>query len=583
MSNSDDPQKLLELLRAGLPKPPTQVDTDTLRYAIYARKSTTSEDRQASSKEDQIRECMEKVATPDNLKVVEIYEESFSAKVADTREDFNRLINDIENGRIDGLIAWHPDRLPRNMKEAGTIIDLVDRGLIKDLRFPTFTFENTPAGKMLLGITFVMAKQYSEHLAESVDRGNKRAVEDGEFIGKFKHGYIIDAKRNLIPDPRNFTKIKHMFSMALEGKSQKDIRLWINNQFYAAQKRSGGAYVPHVWDKDDVSKLLRDPLYAGVHRWGKTFINLAERYDFEPMISVDDFLKINKISDLDKVKVLAIHRPRSGTKADLLRGMVYCDKCHKTLTSMLIPKRDKQTNEVIHARYYYKCETPECEMHDKSARADLVINVAQEFFEHFLFVTESNYFTFVKQAENEAVRKTKEFDSTIAKLKVEIANKEKSYSQTKELVVSNPRLANHYDLDSYTKAIEKIKKDYKKAMGQRGNIKASIPTFEQYLKLFETTPVILGKIRDMKQMDALLRIFFSNFTIAPGEKSFAKGSTVTYKLKEPWNGFLESNDFVRGALDALCFEHFLGWLNRFEDQTGQGSCAASSPSTLCDL
>lgn len=559
MSNTDDPQKLLELLQAGLPKPPNQVDTDTLRYAIYARKSTTSEDRQASSKEDQIRECMEKVVTPNNLNVVEIYEESFSAKVADTRENFNRLINDIENGRIDGLIAWHPDRLSRNMKEAGTIIDLVDRGLIKDLRFPTFTFENTPAGKMLLGITFVMAKQYSEHLAESVDRGNKRAIEDGEFIGKFKHGYIIDAKRNLIPDPRNFTKIKHMFSMALEGKSQKDIRLWINNQFYAAQKRSGGEYVPHVWDKDDVSKLLRDPHYAGVHRWGKTLINLVEKYDFEPMITVEDFLKINKISNLDETKVLAIHRPRSGTKADLLRGIVYCGKCHKTLTSMLIPKRDKQTNEVIHARYYYKCETPECEMYDKSARASLVISAAQEFFEHFLFVTKTNYSYFVKQAEKEAERQTKEFDSTVARLKVEIANKEKAYGQTKDLVLDKPHLSDHFDLDSQAKEIEKIKNNYKKAMNQRGNIKGSIPTFEEYLKLFETTPVILGKIRDMKQMDALLRIFFSNFTITPGKKSFVKGSTVSCKLKEPWNGFLESNDFVLGAgTGTLTLDLFLG-------------------------
>jgi len=161
MADHANPQKLLELLQAGQPKAPGDVDTDTLRYALYVRKSTTSEDRQASSIEDQIQECMEKVVIPNNLNVVKVYEESFSAKVADTRIKFNALINEIENGHIDGLIAWHPDRLSRNMKEAGAIIDLVDRGLIKDLRFPTFTFENTPAGKMLLGITFVMAKQSS--------------------------------------------------------------------------------------------------------------------------------------------------------------------------------------------------------------------------------------------------------------------------------------------------------------------------------------------------------------------------------------------------------------------------------------
>ena len=214
-------QQLLELLKAGQPEDMTKVDTSQVRYALYARKSTTSEDRQASSIEDQIKECMDVVVIPNGLNVVEVYQESVSAKYPDARERFSDMIRDIQMGRIDGVIAWHPDRLSRNMKDAGAIIDLVDRHAIRDLKFKTFTFENTPAGKMLLGITFVMAKQYSEHLSESVGRGNKRATEDGEFIGKFMHGYVIDAQRHLQPDPDNFKLIKHMLNMSIEGKSQK--------------------------------------------------------------------------------------------------------------------------------------------------------------------------------------------------------------------------------------------------------------------------------------------------------------------------------------------------------------------------
>ncbi len=548
MSELSSTQKLMELLLAGRPKAPGDVDTRTVNYAIYARKSTTSEDRQASSIEDQIKECMEKVVAPNDLNVVSVYEESFSAKVADTREEFKRLINEIENGHIDGLIAWHPDRLSRNMKEAGAIIDLVDRGLIKDLRFPTFTFENTPAGKMLLGITFVMAKQYSEHLAESVDRGNKRAVEDAEFIGKFKHGYVVDINRTFQPDPRNFTKVKQIFDMILDGKSQKDARLWINEQGYTVQKLPGSEYVPHRWSKDDVSNLVRDPHYAGVHKWGKNFTDLVAAYDFETMISVEDFLKINRVDSLNNAKILAISSPRSGNiRADLLRGKVYCAACEKTLTSMLIDKRSKETGEIKESRYYYKCETEGCDMEGKSARASLVVDAAQKFFRDYLFITKSNYAHFVKEAEKEAKRKSVEFDSIIARSKTLIANKEKSYEQTKELILKNPDLKDHYDLDKYSKEIEKIKKEYAKALKRKDSIKGAIPTFEEYLKLLETTPVILSKIREMKAMDALLRIFFSNFTISPGENGFRKGSKVSYKLNEPYQGFVENGDFVRGA------------------------------------
>ncbi len=51
----------------------------------------------------------------------------------------------------------------------------------------------------------------------------------------------------------------------------------------------------------------------------------------------------------------------------------------------------------------------------------------------------------------------------------------------------------------------------------------------------------------MKTMDSLLRYFFSNFTVSPIQDGNYKGSKVTYKLKEPYDGFLEDGDFVNGA------------------------------------
>jgi site-specific DNA recombinase len=547
MVNIESAQDLLELLQAS--QGVEELDLSSISYALYARKSTTSEDRQASSVPDQIKECMDKVVIPNDLNTPKIYKDNFSAKVAGTRDDFKNLIKDIENGRINGLIAWHPDRLSRNMKEAGEIIDLVDRGLIKDLRFATFTFENTPAGKMLLGITFVIAKQYSEHLAESVDRGNKRAVEDGEFIGKYKHGYVVNERREFEPDSYGFTLVKHMFEMALEGKAQKEILAWINDQSYRVQKRPGGEYVEHTWDKDDVSKLLKDPHYVGVHKWGKTLVNLTDRYDFEPMISVHDFFKINKIDSLQSDKVLAIRHPRvRDTRAKLLNGMIYCADCGNTMSSMVVDKRDKVTNEITSSRYYYRCETENCHVRGKSARAGLVIGSAQEFLEQYLFVTKSNYTEYVKKAKEEARKQSVRLDSTISGLKTLIANKQNSYDKTKEIIISDPKFKEHYDLDKYVKEIANLRSKYEKDIRSRAEIKSSFATFEEYLKLFESTAVILGKIRDMETMDALIRIFFSNFTVQPITKGSYKGATVSYELKEPWKGFVDNGDFVCGGL-----------------------------------
>jgi DNA invertase Pin-like site-specific DNA recombinase len=62
----------------------------------------------------------------------------------------------------------------------------VDNGLI-DLKYTNFHFENTASGKMMLGIWFVLSKQYSDKLSEDVSRGNKSAVSKGKAMGVDKH------------------------------------------------------------------------------------------------------------------------------------------------------------------------------------------------------------------------------------------------------------------------------------------------------------------------------------------------------------------------------------------------------------
>ncbi len=84
-------------------------------------------------------------------------------------------------------------------------------------------------------------------------------------------------------------------------------------------------------------------------------------------------------------------------------------------------------------------------------------------------------------------------------------------------------------------------------MDRKGSLKSSIPTFEKYLKLISSTSDVLGKIHEMEAMDTVLRLFFSNFTIHPVSEESYKGSTVTIKLNEPWEGFVVANDFVLGA------------------------------------
>lgn len=166
-------------------------DFTKLKYVLYVRKSSEEKERQIRSLDDQINDCEKFIIQRYKLKCLEIIRESKSAKTPGQRPELNRMLNDIKKGKHDGIIAWNPDRLSRNMLEGGEILHLIDEGIIKDLKFVTHHFTIDANGKMLLGMVFVLSKQYSDDLSQKVRRGVSAKFSEGKG-SIYKHGYILD-------------------------------------------------------------------------------------------------------------------------------------------------------------------------------------------------------------------------------------------------------------------------------------------------------------------------------------------------------------------------------------------------------
>ena len=170
-----------------------------MRYFIYARKSTDDEDRQVLSIESQLKKVRE-YAQRENLIVVSEIVEAKTAKKPG-RPLFNDLLLQLEHGRAEGILAWHPDRLARNSVDGGNIIYLVDQKVIKDLRFPTYRFDDNAQGKFMLSIAFGQSKYYIDALSENIRRGIRLKLSKGIWPQWAPIGYLNDrATRTIVKD-----------------------------------------------------------------------------------------------------------------------------------------------------------------------------------------------------------------------------------------------------------------------------------------------------------------------------------------------------------------------------------------------
>ena len=122
-------------------------DTRSMKYFIYCRKSSESEDRQVQSIDDQINR-LKKLAIDLDLDIKKTYSEAKSAKKPNNRPVFDEMIQRIENGEANGILCWHLNRLTRNPIDSGKLSWLLQLGIIKSIQ--TIERQYLPHNNMFL-------------------------------------------------------------------------------------------------------------------------------------------------------------------------------------------------------------------------------------------------------------------------------------------------------------------------------------------------------------------------------------------------------------------------------------------------
>lgn len=513
----DKVQNLLERIESnlGLGENQDEGNEQRIRYVIYARKSTENKDKQERSIPQQIEECKELQRRLD-LRVTgaPLYEQK-SAKISENRPKFREMLDGIIKGKYDGILVWSPDRLARNMKEAGEIIDLLDRGIIKDLKFANnFVYSNDPAGKMLLGMAFVMSKQYSDQHSQDVSRSNKRKTLEGRYVGShLKHGYYKDQNGYLRPDGKNWDLIHKAFQMRLRGEKLEDTASWLSKEGYPIKTRSNRK--PVKITEDFVSSLCHDPFYAGVMIHGKNMANLLNEYDFQPMITAEEFDSLCPIDGIKKkYKAALAAKSKDGVKSELMRGMVTCADCGNLMSTGTTTKR---TKDGVTRYFYFRCNTDGCERKNKSVRANVLIDAVKQFLREHPFNNRPAYDRYLKAMQKKIDTHKQELNDEIRSVKAQMKRVRERISDTKEMVnkSEDKDLEREFRKDLKIELQKSKELEEKKERNEQKLLNAdeAIMSFEVFIELFGNLAERIQNLSEMPDLDFIIRKLFSNFLI----------------------------------------------------------------------
>ncbi|NCU43110.1 recombinase family protein [Candidatus Falkowbacteria bacterium] len=321
-----------------------KASTDKTKYFAYVRKSTEGDERQAlsiDSQKDKVKEFFH------GLDIVEVLVEKHTAFKPYSRPVFADMIKRISKGEAQGIIAWHPDRLSRNEIDASTITYMVRTGLIKDLKFGSYNFDNSPEGIMMLQMALSQSQYFSSKLGKDVKRGLEKKFEMGWQPNKAPEGYLnkreeIKGLSTIIIDKVNFPLLRRAFDEMLTGRYSVPQVLEKMNSEWGFKTKRIKSWGGRPMARSALYRIFTNPFYAGI-------INYAGKENkgkHKPMITLEEYDKIQTIMGRDG-------KPRNQKRDFAYTGLIRCKECGCLVTAHTKHKTIKYTGELRSYTYYF--------------------------------------------------------------------------------------------------------------------------------------------------------------------------------------------------------------------------------------
>ena len=507
----------------------------TFKVAIYLRLSKEDDDLSCSSGaksesnsiSNQRKLIYDFMKSHPELELYDEYKDDGKSGSNFDRAEFQRMMKDIEAGKVNCVVVKDQSRFGR---------DYIDVGKYKEKIFPKLgvrfitinegydSLSATSSDDLAFTINSFVYDFYIRDISTKIRTNLTAKKQNGEYAGAFvAYGYVKDSndKSKLVVDQFAADVVRDIFRWKIEGLSPQNIAVRLNELGIPSpaeyKKLSGSNYKTSfqtsskaVWSHVSVRRILKNEIYLGVMIQGKrttpnyktkTVVTKAESEwlrvegTHEAIISVRDFELVQELLRDDT------HCRAGDVTVPVYAGRIYCGDCGATAVRKTVSYAGK--------RYvYYVCNANK---HDKtvcsrhSIREDVLDQVIYQTVRHqidlLLDVDKA-----LRQFENLSweKHKLKQLDASI-EIQEEVVRK----NNTLRLGIYEDLRAGLLDRSEYeslkkelaeriaeaTAAIEKLNKEKREILDGVSKQQSWIEQFRQYENVTELTrPMVIHLI-----------------------------------------------------------------------------------------
>jgi DNA invertase Pin-like site-specific DNA recombinase len=442
------------------------------KVGIYIRLSKEDEEKEKYSESESIgnqRTLLMQYIKENKLNFVCEYVDDGVSGTSFDRPGFNKMIEDIENGKINMVITKDLSRLGRNYVQTGlytetyfpehnvryiAILDNIDTGL-------------DSANNDIAPFKSILNEMYAKDTSKKINSVLQSKRQQGEYLGTAPYGYKKDPenKYHLIIDEEAAKVVRTIFRKFLEGKGTMQIADFLSKQKipipsdYNKRNRGNKSIAYGLWAQSTVRFILSNEIYTGTVVQGKRkkvsfkskkFIDVPEenwirKEDMhEAIVSKEDFKRVSKLLEETKGS-------RVVQNDYLFKGLLKCFDCKGYIG---IRSPDKNGN--IYGR---------CQRYGRYGKFDICsphnFNY-QVFEENMLQVLKEVCMQYSDKKKLEEIAKksqSKEDKETLLKDKLKTYNTEIEKQNRKLELLYEDRLSEIITVESYIENANKIKNE----------------------------------------------------------------------------------------------------------------------------